>query len=127
LATFRFVTMKRLSGPDFDACEIPHRALEFGVTEKQLDHPDVSCPPTHEGRLDPPHGMRAIRCKIKAERLSDVARHSLFFLPFAASSSPYPTKVLRELLVGTCSPGDFKVWLCSNVLAAMTAYKSCGL
>jgi hypothetical protein len=52
---------------DFDA-EIPHRALELGVTEEQLDRPEVSSPPIDERSFGPPHGVRSIGGRIKADR-----------------------------------------------------------
>jgi hypothetical protein len=43
---------------DFDA-EITHGALDFGVTQQQLDRPEIPCTTVDEGRFGPAKRMRA--------------------------------------------------------------------
>jgi len=33
--------------------EIPHRAFDLGMTEQELDSPEIACPPIDQGRLGP--------------------------------------------------------------------------
>ena len=60
---------------DFDA-EIPDRAFDLGVSEQELDSPEITRPPVDQGGLGTPQRMRAEQPRIEshaADPLGDEA------------------------------------------------------
>jgi len=56
---------------DLDA-EIPHGALDFGVTEQQLDGTQISCTTVDERRLGSSERMRAEKTRVQSDTCNPI-------------------------------------------------------
>jgi hypothetical protein len=82
--------------------EVSHRALKLGVSEQELDSPQVAGVAVNEGGLGAPQGVRAIGCRVQPDR-----RH-----PALNDASGLPGREMRrgfqpaleEIIVSTRHP-----------------------
>ncbi len=91
---------------DLDA-KVPHRALQFGVAEQELDRPDVLRAPVNQGRLCPAHRVGPVDLGFQPDR-GHPGIHNAGVLPRRQMRRlMYPTReqVLVGLQLGLGNPG----------------------